>query len=199
MAISPGPTAKGGDGMGHKTLIGGTAYDIKGGKTLIGGTGYDIKKGVTLIGGTGYDISFGVEPLEVYAAPNTALSSGLSFTLQKNTSFKTSYMESFCVWDYDNDQLSESAVFTIPVDFTAYSTLHINAYCYTSIMVGYVGYAADGNDNYTFEERKSCGGYASNGWVLLDFDISALSGVHYIKGNNTDRSFATRIKKIYLD
>lgn len=45
--------------MGHKTLIGGTAYDIKGGKTLIGGTGYDIKKGRTLIGGTGYDISFG--------------------------------------------------------------------------------------------------------------------------------------------
>ncbi|MBQ1501888.1 MAG: hypothetical protein IIZ45_04655, partial [Firmicutes bacterium] len=44
--------------MGHKTLIGGTAYDISGGKTLIGGTAYDIKGGKTLIGGTGYDISF---------------------------------------------------------------------------------------------------------------------------------------------
>lgn len=52
--------------MGHKTLIGGTAYDIKGGKTLINGTGYDIKKGVTLIGGTGYDISFHGEPVPVY-------------------------------------------------------------------------------------------------------------------------------------
>lgn len=52
--------------MGHKTLIGGTSYDIKGGKTLIGGTGYDIKKGVTLIGGTGYDISFQGEPVPVY-------------------------------------------------------------------------------------------------------------------------------------
>ena len=44
--------------MAHKTLIGGTAYEITGGKTLIGGTGYSIKGGKTLIGGTGYDISF---------------------------------------------------------------------------------------------------------------------------------------------
>lgn len=44
--------------MAHKTLVGGTAYEVKSGKTHIGGTGYDIKKGRTLIGGTGYDISF---------------------------------------------------------------------------------------------------------------------------------------------
>ena len=44
--------------MGHKTLINGTAYDIKGGRTLIEGTGYSIKSGKTLIGGTGYNITF---------------------------------------------------------------------------------------------------------------------------------------------
>jgi len=44
--------------MAHKTLINGTAYDVKSGKALINGTGYDIKKGRTLIGGTGYDVSF---------------------------------------------------------------------------------------------------------------------------------------------
>lgn len=44
--------------MAHKTLIGGTAYEIKGGRTLIGGTGYDVKSGRTLVGGTGYDVSF---------------------------------------------------------------------------------------------------------------------------------------------
>ena len=44
--------------MAHKTLIGGTAYEITGGKTLIGGTGYSIKGGKTLVGGTGYDIPF---------------------------------------------------------------------------------------------------------------------------------------------
>ena len=46
--------------MAHKTLIGGTGYDIKEGRTLIDGVGYDIKKGRTLINGVGYDISFGI-------------------------------------------------------------------------------------------------------------------------------------------
>lgn len=44
--------------MAHKTLINGTAYEIKGGRTLIGGTGYGVNKGRTLIGGTGYDVPF---------------------------------------------------------------------------------------------------------------------------------------------
>lgn len=41
----------------HKTLVGGTAYEVKGGKCLVNGTVYSIKKGRTLIGGTGYDIT----------------------------------------------------------------------------------------------------------------------------------------------
>ena len=44
--------------MAHKTLISGTAYEVKGGKCLVNGTSYDIKKGRTLINGTGYDITF---------------------------------------------------------------------------------------------------------------------------------------------
>lgn len=44
--------------MSHKTLVNGTAYNVKGGKCLVNGTSYDIKKGRTLIGGTGYDITF---------------------------------------------------------------------------------------------------------------------------------------------
>ena len=42
----------------HKTLINGTAYEVKGGKCMVDGTVYSIKKGRTLIGGTGYDINF---------------------------------------------------------------------------------------------------------------------------------------------
>lgn len=42
----------------HKTLVGGTAYNINGGKCMVGGTVYSIKKGRTLVGGTGYDINF---------------------------------------------------------------------------------------------------------------------------------------------
>ena len=51
-------TTKSGAAAAHKTLINGTAYEVKGGKCLVNGTVYDIKKGRTLIGGTGYDIKF---------------------------------------------------------------------------------------------------------------------------------------------
>lgn len=50
--------------MAHKTLIGGTAYEIDGGKTLIGGTVYEIDKGKTLVGGTVYEVGF-APPLKV--------------------------------------------------------------------------------------------------------------------------------------
>lgn len=44
--------------MAHKTLIDGTAYNIKGGRDLIGGTGYSKKNGKVPIDGTAYDIPF---------------------------------------------------------------------------------------------------------------------------------------------
>ena len=44
--------------MAHKTLIGGTAYEIKGGKTLIDGTAFSIKSGKTLVDGTAYEVGF---------------------------------------------------------------------------------------------------------------------------------------------
>lgn len=45
--------------MAHKTLIGGTAYKIKGGRDLIAGTGYAKKQGKTLINGTTFILPFG--------------------------------------------------------------------------------------------------------------------------------------------
>lgn len=44
--------------MAHKTLIGGTTYEIAGGKTLVSGTVYSIDKGKALVGGTAYEIAF---------------------------------------------------------------------------------------------------------------------------------------------
>ena len=44
--------------MAHKTLIGGTAYNITGGKSLVSGTEYNISKGHTMVDGTGYDVAF---------------------------------------------------------------------------------------------------------------------------------------------
>ena len=44
--------------MSHKTIVNGTAYEVKGGKCMVGGTVYNIIKGRTLINGAGYDITF---------------------------------------------------------------------------------------------------------------------------------------------
>lgn len=54
--------------MAHKTLVGGTAYEVTGGKCLVGGTAYSIQKGRTLVGGTGYDVSFGPSVIPVTIA-----------------------------------------------------------------------------------------------------------------------------------
>ena len=51
--------------MAHKTLIGGTAYEIKGGRDLIGGTGYSKKNGKVPIDGTAYDIALGPESVTI--------------------------------------------------------------------------------------------------------------------------------------
>ena len=50
--------------MAHKTLIGGTAYEIGGGKTLVNGTAYSIDKGKTLVDGTAYEVGFGPAIIE---------------------------------------------------------------------------------------------------------------------------------------
>lgn len=55
--------------MGHKTLIGGTAYEISGGKTLVNGTAYSIDKGKTLVGGTAYEVGFGKDVTITFVEP----------------------------------------------------------------------------------------------------------------------------------
>ena len=44
--------------MSHRTLVNGTAYEIKGGKTLIDGTAFSIKSGKTMVDGTAYEVGF---------------------------------------------------------------------------------------------------------------------------------------------
>lgn len=58
--------------MAHKTLIGGTDYEINGGETLIDGTAYLIKNGKTLVSGTAYDVSLGeLYYISGYASTNS--------------------------------------------------------------------------------------------------------------------------------
>lgn len=62
--------------MAHKTLISGTAYDVKGGTDLIAGTSYQIGGGRTLVNGTEYEIGF-AKPvtIEITATKNNNLAS----------------------------------------------------------------------------------------------------------------------------
>ena len=62
----------------HKTLIGGTVYEVKSGKCLINGTAYAIQKGRTLINGTGYDIAL------VSGTPISALPVGSTVKIAVN-------------------------------------------------------------------------------------------------------------------
>jgi hypothetical protein len=68
--------------LSHKTLVGGTAYNITGGKSMVSGTSYDIVGGRTLTGGTGYDISF------IAKNPTAMLYSDGSFVVQEDASIE---------------------------------------------------------------------------------------------------------------
>ena len=183
--------------MGHKTLIGGTAYDIKGGKTLINGTAYDIKKGVTLIGGTGYDISFGAEPLEVYAAPNTALSNGLSFSSQYGAiTFMTTGIRLQAILYDDDETIKQYGLFSIPVDFTPYSILRFSMRFWSAGQ--YVGYGSidtySGAVKTVFDQYKQ----RSSSPEEVTFDVSAISGTKYIKALSRN-AYAFTISGIYIE
>lgn len=69
----------------HKTLVNGTAYEVKGGKCLVNGTSYGIKKGRTLINGTGYDITF-----EEAIGKTWVLNEVLSGSVDKSANFQSS-------------------------------------------------------------------------------------------------------------
>ena len=74
--------------MAGKTLVNGTAYDIKGGKTLINGTAYDIKGGKTLISGTAYDISVGKSTITLNVVnTNNALNSNSCYYIINSTKY----------------------------------------------------------------------------------------------------------------
>ena len=52
--------------MAHKTLVGGTSYNVTSGTSMVRGTMYSIAKGKTLVRGSEYDINFG--PVKVKTA-----------------------------------------------------------------------------------------------------------------------------------
>lgn len=183
--------------MAHKSLIGGTAYTIKGGRTLIGGTGYDLSKGRTLIGGTGYDISFGVQPLIVYDGGDTVLvgemklqtgvgQGGVSQITDNNNNYSYSGVDSNGLWLGGNVSIGPTfaivmlGVITIgALDFTKYSTLNCYArssdsYNGTSVLFGTAA-------GFTTIEQGLSTVRLTGSAQQISVDVSGITGDRYIR------------------
>lgn len=82
--------------MAHKTLIGGTSYEVSGGKAMIGGTGYDIASGKTLVDGTGYDIMFRI--------PVTVINGNITSTGGKTIQYA----------EYEGKRYTDKTIYVVP-------------------------------------------------------------------------------------
>lgn len=86
--------------MAHKSLIGGTAYEITGGKTLVDGTAYEIEKGRALVDGTALEIVFsnGATVIVTSSVSDTSDQNHCSLYIngEEKTDWKTGY------WTYEN-------------------------------------------------------------------------------------------------
>lgn len=184
--------------MGGKTMIGGTAYDQNPGKILVGGTAYNVNEGKTLVGGTAYPVSFKAPPIVIFKYGDSGLSYGMMVYTQ-NAQFNSGNIELY----YSS---GNSAYFVIGepgnigIDFTNYSTLHItarkSAKTTYSCLVGY------GTDNTTYPVDSMFTQSQSVAQTTTDteftFDISALSGMYFIKGYQSYMGWLY-VSSIYLD
>ena len=143
--------------MAHKTLISGTAYDVKGGRELIGGTGYAKKKGRVLVNGTGYDIPFSS------GIPLSTVALGDILMLNENGSTVPFYV---CKHDYESGLNG------------AGRTLLVRKDCYDN--------RAFNSKNNAFSS-SSMDTWLNNTWLkLLDADIQAAiskTKFYYTTGN----------------
>ena len=66
--------------MSHKTMVGGTHYDVQSGKTLVGGTLYTVQSGRVMTAGTVWNVPFGQMKLRL----GQDNSCGANVTLEDN-------------------------------------------------------------------------------------------------------------------
>lgn len=183
--------------MAGKTMIGGVAYDIKAGKTMIGGVAYDIKAGKTLVDGVAYDIKFGAEPLVIFQLGDTALQNGATFANKTNISITAS--RGIRLYPREEDTV---AGFTVELDFTPYSTLHIGynmaSYPTADSFNRKVGYSK--NKLLREIDFDSAQSLARGSSGEATFDIADISGTKFIKALSDDYvSTYNYITSIYLD
>ena len=110
--------------MAHKTLIGGTAYEIKGGKTLVDGTAYSIKSGKTLVGGTVYEVGFGSDlPGTFFLRPSADVFVDDTITLYPSGSTAAYLLLNETITDKTSTYIGVTATSEGDVDGTARCTM----------------------------------------------------------------------------
>lgn len=119
--------------MSHKTLISGVTYEITDGKGVVGNTSYDIASGKTLIGGTGYDIQFGWDGIIYDGGKRTYGGEFISKTTGSGgyDPFVTDgYITLIGNWKAVTPAYATQwgSGFSIALDLTNYSSLHIISY-----------------------------------------------------------------------
>lgn len=169
--------------MAHKTLVGGTAYDISGGKTLVGGTGYSISKGRTLVGGTGYDINFliGITAVTLNYASSVTIGSSISpsisispsnYSAYKSRTFSITSGTSYASIDSSTGKLTGKAAGYVTVKVTivdalgntvtATDTITVKEVTYTATIKSVVGGNASTLYNALIQVQSSSGSYLFN-------------------------------------
>lgn len=170
--------------MAHKTLIGGTSYEISGGRTLVNGTGYSIDKGKTLVGGTVYEVGFGHPVLiaggyNVIGAGYTATIDDVSYPFTSAWSLETVSTASVTVTSLQamgRISVNGEVVFTGAGDYTVdlSGATHISLYANALVMMittyniespkdvtitvtgtGYAGYAGIEYNGVTYTSAAS--------------------------------------------
>lgn len=213
--------------MGHKTLIGGTGYEISGGKVLAGATAYNVGEGKTLINGSQYDIPF-TKVLWLY--DNGVISAYNSWQKVRNYGNINTAYERYGEISLRTDGSSTSnscyAFLNKAIDLTEYHTVHARAcvsesegsYTSSSYSGGTVSYADPSTvvydttlspAQYTIGSRSTLYRKDNNSFYIYqsvfadyEFDISSVSGSKILVfgiGTGPKRKGSAYFSQIWLE
>lgn len=129
----------------HKTLVDGTAYEVKGGKCLVNGTVYSIKKGLALVDGTETEIKF-QNGYTWVLNKNPNLSSGLNI----NVSFTSNGTQFSAIFSTYN----EYGGYAYRLKYNRPQSTAIQAYYYIATS-GQFGWTDESYRTITFDEEPT--------------------------------------------
>lgn len=206
--------------MSHKTFVNGTAYEVLGGKCLVGGASYGINNGKSLIGGTCYNVPFGSNELILFEngivqnCEFTADLSGVVISSNQTTGADVAYIDSktnllnigIDVINFNGATITRLGVaFFGSIDFSQWSTLHIEGYVYNSSSIAYVTYrstatlpvmpVSGGVVSRVVTGETIIGSYVNTAPAEITFDISEITDDNLYLNI---RPYNANSKKVYV-